>query len=86
MATAVHCQCAGFWIHVNQHDVNYTTHMNFALLIEGLFGAGAVMISYGAIIGRTTPAQNVVMTFFEVRVSLLCQLSESSYHAWIGTP
>jgi hypothetical protein len=33
----------------------------------GLFGAATTMISFGAVIGRTTPSQLVLMTFFEVR-------------------
>merc|ERR1719387_3373044 len=35
-------------------------------LIHALFASGAVMISFGAVLGRTSPSQMMVMTFFAV--------------------
>ena len=34
-------------------------------LLNGLFCAGAVLISYGAVLGKTTPSQLVVLCFLE---------------------
>lgn len=35
-------------------------------LIESLFLVASILISYGAVIGKVSPLQLVVMTFFEV--------------------
>lgn len=35
-------------------------------LIESLFLVAAILISYGAVIGKVSPLQLVIMTFFEV--------------------
>lgn len=40
-------------------------------LVRGLFGSGAVMISFGAVLGRATPRQLLVMAFLEVWVYVL---------------
>ena len=40
--------------------------MNVVWLIEGNFGAAAVLISFGAVIGKVSPTQLVVMTMIEV--------------------
>jgi hypothetical protein len=70
-------QCSGFWHGVYFDSEDHVPHkfkLNFLYMIEGLFGAGAVMISFGAVIGRLTPSQLVVMTFFEVRgANRVCQ-------------
>jgi ammonium transporter Rh len=55
----------GFW-----HKV-YDGHwgklsLNIVHLIEGLFGTGAVLISFGAWLGKVTPGQLLFMAFFEV--------------------
>ena len=36
-------------------------------LVRGLFASGAVMISFGAVLGRTSPKQLMLMAFLEVR-------------------
>eukprot|EP00929_Paragymnodinium_shiwhaense_P013440 TRINITY_DN121293_c0_g1_i1.p1 TRINITY_DN121293_c0_g1~~TRINITY_DN121293_c0_g1_i1.p1 ORF type:complete len:506 (+),score=55.64 TRINITY_DN121293_c0_g1_i1:98-1519(+) len=62
--------CAGFWENVHEDDHHghgqYRVFLNMPLLVEGLFGAGAVLISFGAVVGRTTPTQLLVMAFVEV--------------------
>jgi len=45
-------------------------------LIHALFAAGAVMISFGAVLGRTSPSQLMVMTFFAVTCF--------HFNEWIG--
>ena len=40
-------------------------------LVRGLFASGAVMISFGAVLGRTTPKQLLLMAFLEVWVYCL---------------
>merc|ERR1711871_1154514 len=45
-------------------------------LIHALFASGAVMISFGAVLGRTSPSQLMVMTFFGVTCF--------HFNEWIG--
>ena len=45
-------------------------------LIHALFASGAVMISFGAVLGRTSPSQLMIMTFFAV--------SCFHFNEWIG--
>ena len=45
-------------------------------LIRALFAAGSVMISFGAVIGRTSPKQLIAMTILEVGIY--------SLNGWIG--
>eukprot|EP00164_Ancoracysta_twista_P001399 GFYU01001822.1.p1 GENE.GFYU01001822.1~~GFYU01001822.1.p1 ORF type:complete len:531 (-),score=164.24 GFYU01001822.1:120-1712(-) len=40
-------------------------HMDITTLITGDFGAGAVLITFGVILGRSSPAQLLVILFFE---------------------
>merc|ERR1719265_1825912 len=40
-------------------------HVGFTSIFGGLFSAGACMISFGAILGKCTPAQLMVMGIFE---------------------
>lgn len=42
--------------------------LNISSLVRGLFASGAVMISFGAVLGRTTPKQLLLMAFLEVWV------------------
>lgn len=41
-------------------------HMNIHMLIEGDFAAGAVLITMGAVLGKTTPMQLLVIAFLEI--------------------
>jgi len=58
--------CLGFWNHVHALDKDYRIQLTMPLLTEGLFVAATVMISFGAVLGRTSPAQLLVLTFVEV--------------------
>lgn len=40
-------------------------HVHLEVLMEGLFCAGAVMISYGAVLGKTTPSMLILMGVVE---------------------
>jgi len=58
--------CAGFWLNVYNRSSDFRIPLSWGLLLEGLFGAGAVMISFGAVLGRTTISQLVLMAFLEI--------------------
>jgi ammonium transporter Rh len=53
----VHALDAGEW---------HTIMIDVQSLVKGLFAAGAVMISFGAVLGRTAPMQLLAMGFCEV--------------------
>lgn len=40
--------------------------LNLVMLIEGDFAAGAVLISFGAVLGKVNPMQMLVMATFEI--------------------
>merc|ERR1719397_1638016 len=46
------------------HEIHLT--MDLTTMITGDFAAGAVLISYGALLGRVTPTQILWMLFFEL--------------------
>eukprot|EP00743_Colponemidia_sp_Colp-15_P001599 GILK01001746.1.p1 GENE.GILK01001746.1~~GILK01001746.1.p1 ORF type:complete len:506 (+),score=74.18 GILK01001746.1:92-1519(+) len=49
------------------HHGHYTKiDLKVQFMIEGLFAAGSCMISFGAIIGKVSPSQCLVIAFFEV--------------------
>ena len=67
-APARHDQAATFWENIEAgHGVDRQA-VTMPLMVEGLFGAGAVLISFGAVLGKTTPSQLVVIAFWEVSV------------------
>merc|ERR1711991_411292 len=48
------------------HDDPLTTaHLNYVHMLDGLFCAGAVMISYGAVLGKVTPTQMLILALVE---------------------
>jgi ammonium transporter Rh len=49
----------------NEASTNIPCRINVLKLLNALFAAGAVMISYGAVLGKATPAQLVIMGFME---------------------
>jgi ammonium transporter Rh len=51
------------WIHVGHKD---TIGLSMTTLIEGDFAAGAVLITFGAVLGKTSPLQMVGIMFFEL--------------------
>ena len=64
-------QAASFWTEL-KNDMDGTSafgfhHLSIPVLIEGLFGAGAVLISFGAVLGKTTPSQLLIIGFVEVQ-------------------
>ncbi|OWZ09675.1 Ammonium Transporter (Amt) protein [Phytophthora megakarya] len=51
---------------------HFTTKLfDIPTMINGDFAAGAVLISFGAVLGKTTPTQLVWMTFFEIIIYAL---------------
>jgi ammonium transporter Rh len=40
-------------------------HVDLLVMLEGLFLVASILISFGAVIGKVSPLQLVVMTFFE---------------------
>jgi len=51
------------WLHVGHQDM---IRINMVSLIEGDFAAGAVLISFGALLGKTSPLQMIAVVFFEL--------------------
>jgi ammonium transporter Rh len=50
------------------HEIWGEAKLSVKFLIEGMYAAGAVMISFGATLGVSTPSQLLIMTFMEVFV------------------
>ncbi|EGG20382.1 Rh-like protein/ammonium transporter [Cavenderia fasciculata] len=53
--------------HADKNDEYFSSNFQFTLysMLNGLFCAGAVMISYGAILGRVTPTQMLALGIIE---------------------
>lgn len=47
------------------HDDWHFVHIDIFAIIDGMFQVAAILISYGAIIGKVNPLQLVVLTFLE---------------------
>eukprot|EP00035_Acanthoeca_spectabilis_P039036 m.58436 g.58436 ORF g.58436 m.58436 type:complete len:457 (+) comp9411_c0_seq2:128-1498(+) len=56
----------GFWHEVQTDDAWTDIHLNLQSLIEGDFAAAAVAITFGAVLGRTSPLQMIVILFIEL--------------------
>uniref|UniRef100_A0A7S1CLR8 Ammonium transporter AmtB-like domain-containing protein n=1 Tax=Bicosoecida sp. CB-2014 TaxID=1486930 RepID=A0A7S1CLR8_9STRA len=57
--------CVGFWHNVHAGHWE-RQHTSMTYLIEGLFAGGAVMISFGAVLGKTNPSQLLIIAFLEI--------------------
>jgi len=57
---------AGFMHHMYTHSASHTIMLDIKMLIEGDFAAGAVLITFGALLGKTSPLQMVAIVFFEL--------------------
>lgn len=57
--------CVFFWESAD-HGSFEAVQLTMPKLIEGLFAAGAVMISFGAVLGKVNPSQLVLIAFFEI--------------------
>jgi len=56
-----------FWLRaISEHTPWTKISLTVADLVNGDFAAGAVLISFGAVIGRVTPTQFLIMAFIEV--------------------
>jgi len=61
--------CDSFWYQMynTENNPNWTqVPVNIYTLLDCLFGVSAVLISYGALIGKVSPFQLVVLTFIEL--------------------
>lgn len=56
---------AAFWHGAQAGDIQRTS-IGMPSMIEGMFGTGAILISFGAVLGKTTPSQLVIIAFWEV--------------------
>lgn len=56
-----------FWVEIAEHDSAFDQYRDIGVfhLLNGLFCAAAVMISYGAILGKVTPLQMLVLGIWE---------------------
>jgi ammonium transporter Rh len=57
----------GNFFHEVDHDptFSYRRAVGVMEILDGLFCAGSVMISYGAVLGKVTPLQLTIMAFIE---------------------
>jgi ammonium transporter Rh len=51
--------------HLYGSDVEYPLQLSVASLIDSEFSAATLLISYGAVIGRASPTQLLIMAFFQ---------------------
>jgi ammonium transporter Rh len=56
----------GFFHKLHDDHLDTKIELSIEMLIEGCFGAGTVMISFGALLGLIPPFQLLVMSLFEV--------------------
>ncbi|KAJ3447057.1 rh50 isoform b [Anaeramoeba flamelloides] len=55
-----------FWHQIHEYEDLHRFDVDLPALIEGMFGAATVMISFGAVLGKTTPLQLILIAFFEI--------------------
>ncbi|KAJ6239563.1 rh50 [Anaeramoeba flamelloides] len=55
-----------FWHQIYEYEELHRFDVDIPALIEGMFGAATVMISFGAVLGKTTPLQLILIAFFEI--------------------
>ncbi|XP_028577790.2 ammonium transporter Rh type A [Podarcis muralis] len=53
----------GFW-HMHSNEI----HINIGSMINADFSTAAVLISFGAVLGRTSPIQMLIMAIFEITI------------------
>lgn len=56
----------GFWHRVHEDEWDHDLKLTLENLITGDFAAGAVLISFGAVIGKVNPFQLLTMAFIEL--------------------
>merc|ERR1712013_597580 len=55
-----------FWHNVYNNHWSDKVKLEITSMVTGDFGAGAVLISFGAVLGKTNDLQLLVMVFFEI--------------------
>ena len=55
-----------FWHNVVEEKWDSYIELNIVSLIAGDFAAGAALITFGALLGKTTPMQMLFIVFFEM--------------------
>ena len=69
LSVEIHYVCLAFWQYLCEKDLffwDYTITLDLTSLFIGEFCAGAVLVSFGAIVGKVSTFQLVVMAEFEI--------------------
>jgi ammonium transporter Rh len=56
----------GLWLNISGQNSSSNISLDLPMLIQSLFGSAAVLISFGAVIGKVTPTQLLIMAIIEI--------------------
>lgn len=74
LAIQWHVIVAGFWEHLAKEHMDETIKLTVNSFLLADFAAAAVLITFGALLGKVTPAQLLVIALFEVNFMVLNEL------------
>ena len=59
----------GMWVNV-ERAVWDQIPLNFTTLLHAIYGSAAILVTFGAVLGRITPLELLVMTFLEASLTV----------------